>query len=92
MSDNHSWFEVYDENGHWSFCNANKCGKGFNHTWFYPKDTRCQTSQESNYTIYATSYQTTGLTFVLAWDFTDDSVNAYDVTDNYHNYSSTQTI
>ena len=88
LDDNHSWFEIYDENGFWSFCNANSCGNGFNHTWFYPKDTNCQTSSNSNYTIYATSYQTTGLQYVLPWAFDDHTVNAYDVTDNYHNYSS----
>jgi len=89
LDDNHSWLEVWDH-GIWSFCNSNSCPNGLNSTWFYPGDTNCQSNDNSNFTIYATSYQTTpnGLNYVMPWAFNDFTVHAYNVTNNYHNFTS----
>ena len=48
MRDTHSWFELCDENDDCSVWNVNKCGNGLNHTWFYPKNTTCQTGNNIN--------------------------------------------
>jgi len=89
LDDNHSWFEVWDKDV-WSFCDANSCPNGLNNTWFYPTNTNCQSNDNANFTIYATSYKTTpnNLKYVMPWAFQDFSVNAYNVTNNYHNYTS----
>ena len=81
--DNHMWFEVYDDNGYWSFCNSNACGN-YNESWFYPNDTNCQ-GGNTNYTIWAQSYKNddTDGTYVFPWNYNDNQVPAYDVTTNY---------
>ncbi len=83
--DNHSWIETWN-NGDWSFCDANSCANGLNNTWFYGKDTNCANSDNKNHTIWATSYQMTsnGNYYVMPWAFGDTTVNAWDVTSNYH--------
>jgi len=84
LDDNHSWFEVFDNNT-WSYCDADSCSGGLNNTWFAPGNTKCAIPGNVNYSIYASSYQTTpdNKYYILPWAYYDDSVNAYDVTQNY---------
>jgi len=83
---NHDWVEIWDGK-YWSFTDAPMDGSSFqyNKTWFYPGDTNCQIQGSLNYSIYATSYQTTpnDVYFVMAWDYDAQYVNGFDVTANY---------
>lgn len=78
---NHDWVEVWFEGG-WSFMDAYD-GHDWNTTWFYPSPAKYQQPNAGNFSIYATSWQSTESHFPLAWDFSDRSVPAIDVTSAY---------
>ncbi|KIZ07847.1 transglutaminase domain protein [Monoraphidium neglectum] len=80
---NHNWVEVWD-GGAWSFTGACEYRpEGLNRTWFFPQPAKSALPGSTMHAIYAASYQTTGLTFPLAWAPQDREVPAVDVTQGY---------
>lgn len=81
-SGNHSWVEVWDNNG-WHFTGAAEpSGDDLDKGWFVNRAARAK-RDERRYAIYAVSYKDTPLRFPLLWERNSDYVRAVNVTDRY---------
>ncbi len=78
---NHTWVEVWD-NG-WHFVGAAEPdSQGLDHAWFVDDAAQARADVAAN-SIYASSWQKTGIAFPLIWAPEDRSVNALNVTTRY---------
>ena len=76
---NHTWVEIWDQG--WHYLGAWE-ESPLDETWFTPKAAAADDSQPQH-RIYASSWRKTGLSFMMAWDLDDYSVNALNVTSFY---------
>lgn len=78
---NHTWVEVWD-NG-WHFTGAAEYDPaGLNRAWF-TADAALAEPDNPRHSIYATNWQPTGIHFPLAWDRTNRTIPADNVTVRY---------
>ena len=80
-SGNHTWVEIWD--GDWHFTGAAEADpKGLDRGWFIPNASQA-IKDVPEHAIYASSFRKTGLSFLLSWTPTVNSVNAVNVTERY---------
>ncbi|MBI9032879.1 MAG: transglutaminase domain-containing protein [Bacteroidales bacterium] len=77
---NHSWVEVWDNNN-WHFLGAWEPGP-LNQTWFQHRASFAD-STHIMHSIYATSFEKTGMLFPTVWDSTVNYVHAVNVSSRY---------
>jgi len=79
---NHTWVEIWDEDG-WHFMGADEPDdRGLDHAWFEHLAAQAVPG-DPKYAIWATSFQPTGDHFPMVWSPDDKSVPAVDVTERY---------
>ncbi len=79
---NHTWVEIWDEDG-WHFLGADEPdSRGLDHAWFEDRAAQAVPG-DPKYAIWATSFQPTGNHFPMVWNLEDKSVPAVDVTERY---------
>lgn len=78
---NHMWVEVWDR-GAWHCLGAIE-DSPLDKTWFIGKIREASDARLWPHSVYATSWQRTGLSFPLVWNLADDSVSAQNVTESY---------
>ncbi len=79
---NHTWVEIWDEDG-WHFMGADEPdSRGLDHAWFEGRAAQAVPG-DPKYAIWATSFQPTGNHFPMVWSPEDKSVPAVDVTARY---------
>ncbi|MEM7229013.1 MAG: transglutaminase family protein, partial [Planctomycetota bacterium] len=79
---NHTWVEVWSD-GTWYFTGAAEpSDQGLNHAWFNGDAARADVNSRAH-SIYATSWQHTGVTMPMVWAADADPVPAVNVTSRY---------
>ena len=79
---NHTWVEIWDEDG-WHFMGADEPdSRGLDHAWFEDRAAQA-VAGDVDYAVWATSFNKTGAHFPMAWNREDTSVPAVDVTHRY---------
>ena len=79
-SGNHTWVEVWDD-GRWHYVEAFG-GPGYDEAWWVDRAARARAS-DPHYSVWATSWKSTGSSFPLEWDPDDHTIPAVNVTERY---------
>ncbi len=78
---NHNWVEIYHD-GSWHCLGASE-DSPLDKTWFLARVQEASDAGQWQHSIYATTWQNTGLTFPMVWNLPNTTVSAKNVTADY---------